>query len=68
MIFIKSALYGYAGAALAGTAIAVFGLMFGFAEKAIIGAAAPAGIAAGLFGFGLPWARQALASARRDPT
>jgi hypothetical protein len=57
--FVKSVLWGYAGALLAGLLIAVIGVVFGLSEATVVAAAAPTGIVFGLLGLSLVWLRPA---------
>ncbi len=54
---VKSVVWGYAGAILAGLLIAVVGVVFGLSEATIAAAAAPTGIVFGLLGLSLVWLR-----------
>jgi hypothetical protein len=54
---VKSVVWGYAGAVLAGLLIAVVGVVFGLSEATIAAAAAPTGIVFGLLGLSLVWLR-----------
>ena len=54
---VKSVVWGYAGAVLAGLLIAVFGVIFGLSEATIAATAAPTGIVFGLLGLSLVWLR-----------
>lgn len=65
MRFVKSMLYGYAGAALAGLATALIALPLGIPVETAAGAAAPAGVAFGVLGLAFPW-RQEVAARVRD--
>jgi hypothetical protein len=54
---VKSVVWGYAGAILAGLLIAVVGVVFGLSEATIAATAAPTGIVFGLLGLSLVWLR-----------
>ncbi len=54
---VKSVVWGYSGAVLAGLLIAVVGVVFGLSEATIAAAAAPTGIVFGLLGLSLVWLR-----------
>jgi len=54
---VKSVVWGYGGAVLAGLLIAVVGVVFGLSEATIVAAAAPTGIVFGLLGLSLVWLR-----------
>ncbi len=54
---VKSVVWGYSGAVLAGLLIAVIGVVFGLSEDTIAAAAAPTGIVFGLLGLSLVWLR-----------
>ncbi len=56
---LKSVVWGYAGAVLAGLLIAVTGVAFGLSEATIAATAAPTGIVFGLLGLSLVWLRPA---------
>ncbi len=56
---VKSVVWGYAGAILAGLLIAVVGVVFGLSEATIAATAAPTGIVFGLLGLSLVWLRPA---------
>ncbi len=56
---VKSVVWGYSGAVLAGLLIAVVGVVFGLSEATIAAAAAPTGIVFGLLGLSLVWLRPA---------
>lgn len=61
MTIIKSVIYGYMGAILAGLVIAVVGVGFGLSQEAVAAAAMPTGIVFGLVGLSAAWWRPALA-------
>ena len=61
---VKSVVWGYAGAAIAGLVIAVIGVVFGLSEATVAAAAAPTGIVFGLLGLSLVWLRPARAPVR----
>lgn len=60
----KSMLYGYAGAALAGLATALVALPLGIPVETAAGAAAPAGVLFGLLGLAFPWRQAVVARVR----
>lgn len=57
MLVLKSLLWGYVGAVLAGLAIAVAGALFGMSAESVVTASAPAGMVCGIAGFSLVWCR-----------
>ena len=63
-MIVRSLCYGYLGAALAGLSIGVAGTFLGLSETSIVTVASPTGIAMGLLGVSLPWARRATARIR----
>ncbi len=56
---VKSVVWGYAGAVLAGLLIAVVGVVFGLSEETVAATAAPTGLVFGLLGLSLVWLRPA---------
>ena len=65
MTVLRSVLYGYLGAILAGVVVAVIATALGVPVDSAAVAAAPAGIVFGTIGLLLPWRRAALATVRR---
>ena len=65
MTILRSVVYGYLGAVLAGLVVAVIATPFGLAADTAAAAAVPAGIVFGTIGLILPWRRAALATVRR---
>lgn len=63
-MIVRSLCYGYLGATLAGLSIGVAGVFLGMSETSIVTVASPTGIAMGLMGMSLPWARRAMARVR----
>lgn len=57
---VKSVLYGYAGAILAGLAVGILGVGLEMSEQAVAMTATPAGIVFGLLGLSFAWWRPAL--------
>ncbi|HSR71839.1 MAG TPA: hypothetical protein VLL72_05600 [Kiloniellales bacterium] len=69
MKVVKSILYGYAGAILAGLLVAIAGVTFGLPEPMIVAAAGPTGLVFGLLGLSWVWWRPLVHKAkirRRD--
>ncbi len=62
---IKSVMYAYAGAVLAGLIVAVIGLPLGLSDATVAAAAAPTGVAFGVLGLSLVWWWPAVARIRR---
>ncbi len=62
---LRSLLYGYLGAIVAGLAVGVAGFALELPQDTVATAATPTGIALGLMGLSLPWARPTLARIRR---
>ena len=57
MRVIRSLIYGYLGAILAGLLVAVIGLVAGLSQEAIAAAAVPTGVVFGALGLSLVWWR-----------
>lgn len=57
MKVVKSILYGYAGAILAGLLVAIAGVTLGLPEPTIVAAAGPTGLVFGLLGLSWVWWR-----------
>ncbi len=62
---VKSVMYAYAGAVLAGLIVAVIGVALGLSEATVAAAAAPTGVAFGMLGLSLVWWWPAVARIRR---
>ncbi len=61
---VKSVVYGYAGAVLAGLIVAATGVAFGLSDATVAAAAAPTGVVFGVLGLSLVWWRPAVAHIR----
>jgi energy-converting hydrogenase Eha subunit A len=64
MTAIRSVVYGYLGAVIAGVVVAAIAAMFGVPTDAAAKAAVPAGVVFGTIGLLLPLRRAALVSVR----
>ena len=62
---VRSIVYGYAGAALAGLMVAVVGVALGLSEATVAATAAPTGVVFGVLGLSLVWWWPAIARVRR---
>jgi cation transporter-like permease len=57
MTLVKSLIYGYAGAVLAGLLVAIAGVAFGLSEATVVAAATPTGVVLGTLGLAVGWRR-----------
>ncbi len=67
MKVVKSIVWGYAGAILAGLIVGFIGIAFGLSEKTVAAAAVPTGVVFGMFGLSLVWRRLCSALASQIP-
>ncbi len=56
-MFLKSLLFGYIGAMLAGLIVGIVGAVVEASPAVVAGTASPIGIAAGVVAFSVPWLR-----------
>ncbi len=61
---VKSVVFAYADAALAGLIVAVVGVALGLSEATVAAAAAPTGVVFGMLGLSLVWWWPAIARVR----
>ena len=57
-MILRSLLYGWLGAILAGVAVGVTGVAFGMPTESVVAVSTPMGVVMGVLGFGFAWARQ----------
>jgi len=68
MKVVRSLIYGYLGAILAGIVVAVIGVAIGLSEESIAAASVPTGVVFGVVGLSLVWWRPIAGRVRAEAT